>query len=223
MRWLDDITDEVNMNLSKLREMGRNKEAWHAAIHGVAKSWTWLGDWTATTAMSLESRIGLWDFPNQCFLTSWTRGSEGYLGKRVLDSPRGYSPPANSDIHIFMCVLSRVWLFATLWTVAHQAPLSIWFSRQEYWKELPFPTPGDLSDPGIEPASRTGRRVLYLWATREAQHILLLNTIFWWLPRGLYRIFQVCSDRKEEGTVFISHLKIAKPIQYCKVKKNKIK
>ena len=38
------------------------------------------------------------------------------------------------------------------WTVAHQAPLSVGFSRQEYWSGLPFPTPGDLSDPGIKPA-----------------------------------------------------------------------
>ena len=46
--------------------------------------------------------------------------------------------------------LSRVWLFATLWTVAHLAPLSTGFSRQEYWSGLPFPSPGDLPDPGIE-------------------------------------------------------------------------
>ena len=39
-----------------------------------------------------------------------------------------------------------------LWTVAHQAPMSMEFSRQEYWSRLPFPSPGDLPDPGIEPA-----------------------------------------------------------------------
>ena len=39
------------------------------------------------------------------------------------------------------------------WTVAQQAPLSMEFSRQEYWRGLPFPTPGDLPDPAIEPAS----------------------------------------------------------------------
>ena len=53
------------------------------------------------------------------------------------------------------CVLSHfncVWFFATLWTVAHQAPLSMGVSRQEYWSELPCPSPGDLPDPGIEPA-----------------------------------------------------------------------
>ena len=46
-----------------------------------------------------------------------------------------------------------VWLFVTPWTIAHQAPLSMGFSRQEYWSGLPFPSPGDLPDPGIEPRS----------------------------------------------------------------------
>ena len=49
--------------------------------------------------------------------------------------------------------LSRVQLFATLWTVAYQAPQSMAFSRQEYWSGLPFPSPGDLPNPGIEPRS----------------------------------------------------------------------
>ena len=43
--------------------------------------------------------------------------------------------------------------FATRWTVARQAPLSMGFPRQEYWKGLPFPSPGDLPDPGVKPAS----------------------------------------------------------------------
>ena len=51
--------------------------------------------------------------------------------------------------------LSRVRLFATLWTVAHQAPPSMGFSRQEYWSGLPFLSPGDLPDPGIKPRSPT--------------------------------------------------------------------
>ena len=49
--------------------------------------------------------------------------------------------------------LSRVQLFGTPWTVARQAPLSMGFSRQEYWSGLPFPSPGDLSGTGIEPRS----------------------------------------------------------------------
>ena len=51
--------------------------------------------------------------------------------------------------------LSRVRLFATPWTVAYQAPPSMRFSRQECWSGLPFPSPGDLPDPGIEPRSPT--------------------------------------------------------------------
>ena len=47
---------------------------------------------------------------------------------------------------------SRVRLFVTPWTVARQTPLSMGFSRQEYWSGLPCPLPGDLPDPGIEPA-----------------------------------------------------------------------
>ena len=49
--------------------------------------------------------------------------------------------------------LNRVPLFATPWTVAYQAPPSMGFSRQEYWSGLPFPSPGDLPNPGIEPRS----------------------------------------------------------------------
>ena len=48
---------------------------------------------------------------------------------------------------------NRVQLFPTLWNVAHQALLSMGFSRQEYWSGLPCPAPVDLPDPGIEPAS----------------------------------------------------------------------
>ena len=51
------------------------------------------------------------------------------------------------------CVLSHVQLFVTLWSAACQAPLSMGFPRQEYWSGLPCPPPGDLPDPGIEPAS----------------------------------------------------------------------
>ena len=54
---------------------------------------------------------------------------------------------------ISTCVLSHVQLFATLWTAAPQAPLSMGFPRQEYWSGLPFTPPGDLPDPGIKPTS----------------------------------------------------------------------
>ena len=55
-------------------------------------------------------------------------------------------------IYFYTCVssLSHVQLFVTPWTVAYEAALSMGFSRQEYWSGLPFPSPGDLSDPGIK-------------------------------------------------------------------------
>ena len=53
----------------------------------------------------------------------------------------------------YVVVLSQIRLFVTLWTVAHQAPLSMGFSRQEYWSGLPFPSLGDLPNLGIEPVS----------------------------------------------------------------------
>ena len=52
-----------------------------------------------------------------------------------------------------MCALSHVQFFATSWTIAHQASLSMGFSKQEYWSGLPFPSPRDLLDSGMEPIS----------------------------------------------------------------------
>ena len=57
--------------------------------------------------------------------------------------------------------LSRVRLFATPWTIAYQAPHSMGFSRQEYWSGLPFPSPGDLPEPGIKPESLALQQTLY--------------------------------------------------------------
>ena len=56
-------------------------------------------------------------------------------------------------VMVMVKLLSRVRLFATPWTAAYQAPPSMGFSRQEYWSGLPFPSPGDLPNPGIEPGS----------------------------------------------------------------------
>ena len=81
----------------------------------------------------------------------------------------------------WMCVLSRVRLFASPGTVAYQAPLCVGLSRQESCSELPFPSPGDLPNPGMEPitscVSCMGRWVLYHCATREAHLIESLPSV----------------------------------------------
>ena len=69
---------------------------------------------------------------------------------------------------------SHVQLFVTPWTVAYQAPPFTGFSRQAYWSGLPFPSPGDLPDPGIEPRSPALRAGTFnAWASREVPPIIL--------------------------------------------------
>ena len=71
-------------------------------------------------------------------------------------------------------MVSRVWLFTSPWTKAHQAPLSMEFFRQEYWNGLPFPPPGDLAYPGN--AICIGRQILCLWDTCKAP----MAGQYWW-------------------------------------------
>ena len=78
---------------------------------------------------------------------------------------------------------SRVWLFVIPWTVARQAPPSMGFSRQEYWSGLPFPSPGDLPNPGIKPGSPACRRILFhLSQTSWCQIFFFFShlSLSWW-------------------------------------------
>ena len=70
-------------------------------------------------------------------------------------------PLNGGKVKVKVKLLSRVRLFVTPWPVAYQAPLSVGFSRQEYWSGLPFPSPGDLPDPGIDPGLPHCRQTLY--------------------------------------------------------------
>ena len=89
------------------------------------------------------------------------------MGSQDTRFPSAYNGTVSHLLSTY-CVaqsLSRIQLFATPWTVAHQAPLSMGFPRQEYWSGLPCPPPGDLPDPGMESTSPMstciGRQALY--------------------------------------------------------------
>ena len=72
-----------------------------------------------------------------------------FLPGETLSHVHLLNPSSPSSVHCVLSHFSHVRLFATPWTVAHQAPLSMGFSRQEYWSGLPFPSPGDLPNPGL--------------------------------------------------------------------------
>ena len=89
----------------------------------------------------------------------WSINQDRSMGMRIWSTVLAlfweFLSPAKvvPDRSVCMCSFSCVQLFVTLWAVARQAPLSMGFSRQEYWSGLPFPPPGDLPDPGAEPTS----------------------------------------------------------------------
>ena len=86
---------------------------------------------------------------------TWGLHLQPKIPARQLFSPTHFKQILSNNRHLHCCAksLGRVWLFATPWTVASQAPLSMKFSRQEYWSGVPFPPPGDLPNPGMEPGS----------------------------------------------------------------------
>ena len=90
-------------------------------------------------------------FRRICLTPFWQGNSP--LHYRQVKGGVGFTAPLCVCVCVCTRSLSHVWLFATSGTVAHKVPLSTEFSKQEYWKGLPFPTPGDLPDPGIEPGS----------------------------------------------------------------------
>ena len=75
------------------------------------------------------------------------------LGEISITSDMQMTPPLWQKVKVKVKSLSPVQLFSTPWTVAYQAPPSMGFYSQECWSGLPFPSPGDLSNPGIEPNS----------------------------------------------------------------------
>ena len=100
-------------------------------IRGAIYSWKWFSDFWCNS----HYLFCLW----KKFLANmsrWLSKIETFIQNTVSD--------------ICVCMLSCVWLFAIPWTIARQASLTLGFTRQEFWRGLPFPSPGDRPDPGIE-------------------------------------------------------------------------
>ena len=109
-----------------------------------------------------------------------------------------------SQVHVNVCMLSRFTCFsgvqfcATLWTIACEAPLSMRFSRQEYWSGLPCPPPGDLPNPGIKPVSlRSLASAGMFFTTSTTQEALQVNR------RNIVSSVQFsCSVRSDSATLW---------------------
>ena len=114
---------------------------------------------------------------NKTLVPLWISSSSPWLGDVSVSLfwEPGIRHLHKQSVHM-LSRFSRVKLFATLWTIACQAPLSMGFSRQEYWSGWPCPPPGDLPDPGIKPMSLTSSALagefLTTSATWEAQSSL---------------------------------------------------
>ena len=163
------------------------REAWHAAVHGVAKSQTWLSNWTELGfpgGASGEESTYQFRRCKRCRFNPWVRKIPWSGGGLVTKSCPTLAIP---------------------WTVACQAPLSMGFSRQEYWSGLPFPSPGDLADPGIRsgsPALQADNLPTDLWVGNgnPCQYSCLENSLdggAWWAT-----VHGVTESDMTEHTVF---------------------
>ena len=148
MRWLDGITDSMDLSLFE----------WNPGVGDGQGGLACCDSWDHKELDTTE-RL---NWTEWCPPTGeWVNCSISRQRNIIQHTQKKKNERSNHEkpwrkVKCLCCVLSsfsHVWLFVTPWTVVCQVPLSMGFYRQEYWSGLPFPSAGDLLDPGIEPAS----------------------------------------------------------------------
>ena len=136
------------------------QNTWQSSLCCIVST-CWLSILNIVMCTSQSSTLIGWAMIKRLFAIVWDTDT---TGKVMVDMVRSgltvrifLKPTPDDDDLSIVCVPSRsfIWLFVTSWTVAYQAPLSMWLSRQEYWSGLPCPPPGELPNPGTEPRSPT--------------------------------------------------------------------
>ena len=118
-------------------------------------------------------------------------GTKAFPCPSFLICRKSLQPPS---LHVQL--LNHIQLFATLWTVARQAPLSMGFSRHEYWSGLLFPSPGDLVTPGIEPTSLVSPALAGGFFTTSATWEILSLLDISWIPKGKFKQLLIREGRE---------------------------